>query len=119
MDELTLTILGYTGNFKVAVYKNNELHKVYAYPELHNIPVYVGQKIEFIYKENRSWTYDDKNHKTHYFEHDTTHAVTVPSSAEGPATLHVSDRYSDWFLTLHGGLGWIDKALIADKALFL
>ena len=115
MDELTLTILGYTGDFKVAVYKNNKIHKVYAYPELHNIPVYVGQKLEFIYKENRSWEYSDTNHKTYHFDHGTAHIVTIPSSAKGNATLHVSDRYSDWFLTLHGGLGWIDKALKPNK----
>ena len=116
MNEITLTILGDTSSFKVMVYKNNRIYKEYVYPELHNIPVYAGQKIEFIYKERRSWTYDDKNYKTHYFEHGTTHAITVPSSAEGPATLHVSDRYSEWFLELNGALGWIHKALIPDKA---
>ncbi len=115
MNGITLTILGYTGGLKVVVYKNDRIYKEYACPELQNIPVYAGQKIEFIYKEGRSWVYDDKNHKTHHFEYGMTHAVTVPSSAEGPATLHVSDRYSDWFFTLHGGLGWIDKALIPDK----
>lgn len=115
MDEITLTILGIGDDFKVAVYRNNKIHKVYTYPEFHNIPVYVGQKIEFIYKENRSWTYEDIKHKTYYFEHDKTHIATVPLSAQGNATLHVSDRYSDWFLDLHGGLGWIHKALIADK----
>ena len=120
MDELTLTILGYTGDFKVAVYKNNELHKVYAYPDdLHNIPVYAGQKLEFIYKEDRAWEYDDINHKTYYFDHGTTHIVVVPSSAKGNATLHVCDRYSDWFLSLHGGLGWIHEALIPDKTKIL
>lgn len=116
MDETTLTILGIgRDDFKVAVYRNNKIHKIYTYPEFHNILVYVGQKIEFIYKENRSWTYDDINHKTYYFGHGKTHIVTVPLSAQGNATLHVTDRYSDWFLGLHGGLGWIHKALISDK----
>jgi len=112
MDEITLTILGIgRDDFKVVVYSNNKTYKVYTYPEFHNIPVYVGQKIEFIYNESRSWEYDDINHNTYYFGHGKTHIVTVPLSAKGNATLHVSDRYSGWFLSLHGGLGWIDKAL--------
>lgn len=111
MNELTLTILGQTGSFKVAVYKNNELYKVYTYPELHNIPVYAGQKLEFIYKEMRAWIYDDTSHKTYHFNHGKTHTITVPLSAQGNATVFVTDRYSDWFLSLHGGLGWIDRAL--------
>lgn len=114
MNETTLTILGYGEDFKVAVYKNNKIHKIYTHEEFHNIPVYVGEKIEFIYKETRSWCYDDIKHKTYYFGIGKTHIVTVPSLAHGNATLHVSDRYSDWFLDLHGGLGWIHKALIAD-----
>ena len=28
MDEITLTILGFGRDFKVAVYKNNKIHKV-------------------------------------------------------------------------------------------
>lgn len=115
MGEITLTILGFGRDFKVAVYKNNKIHKVYTQPEFHNIPVYAGQKIEFIYKENRSWTYDDRNHKTYYLGHGRTLVVAVPLSAQGNATLHVTDQYSDWFLELHGGLGWIHEALISDK----
>ena len=119
IKETTLTVMGFLRDLKVAVYKNNKIYKVYAYPDdFHNIPVYVGQKVEFIYKEIRAWSYDDVNHKTYYFEHGKTHVITVPLSAQGNATLHFTDRYSDWFVGFHGGLGWIHEALITDKTKF-
>ena len=85
MDEITLTILGFGRDFKVAVYRNNKIHKVYTQPEFHNIPVYAGQKIEFIYKENRSWTYDDLNY----------------SEAKASEILVVSISFKHWNFLLH------------------
>lgn len=115
----TLEVMGNLADLKISVYKNNKIYKIYSYPEFSGmrIPVYAGQKIEFIYKEYRSWIYDDKNYKTHYLKNGETLSIIVPLSAQGDATIFFTDRYSDWFISFHGAIGeWIDEALIdSDK----
>ena len=114
MNKITLNIMGVGSDFKVFVYSDDKNFKEYIHPDFDNIPVYAGQKIEFFYHEGRSWKYDDRNHKTHFLGVGTTYTIVVPESAQGTATLFIDDKYSDWFLTLHGGLGWIDSALISN-----